>query len=574
MSSLAEGGSNMGRDKESKPQLENVLNNQKYRKQQEVGAAYQGSIETGAHIERMTRFQARQGHGYAAEQANHLLDRMQGKSSQILGDDNAKNGLDRMVDGQWVQSKYCQTAAESVNAAFQNGTYRYLDGNGHAMQLEVPKDQYKDAVELMKTRIENGQVPGVTDKNMAEKLVWQGNIDYKTARRIAKAGNIDSLMFDAAHATVVATTAMGISGAITFAREIWNGKDVREAVDLAAYQGLQMGGAVFASSVLAAQLTRTGVNRLMMAPSIKLVKLLPSSVRKAMVQSLRKGPMIYGNAATKNLAKLMRSNIISAGAMILVLSAGDITNFFRGRMSAKQLLKNVTTLAAGMGGGAVAGATAGAVLGPAGVVIGGIVGGTLAGEAAHAVLDRLIEDDVKEMLRILNDTLVPLAQEYLLSEDELAIVVDDLQRELVQDKLLEMYASKNRAAFAEELLRAIIERTVGFRAHVHLPSSEDFIRGMGHILELSQTDGALAAYLQGLQVDAQKVGKQLLGREVPANAARKAWYVTKQRNTVAVQQEQDLYRMKQTEKTAREQRAQDEASLADARKEFTDLLGE
>ena len=133
----------MGRDKESKPQLENVLNNQKYRKQQEVGAAYQGSIETGAHIERMTRFQARQGHGYAAEQANHLLDRMQGKSSQILGDDNAKNGPDRMVDGQWVQSKYCQTAAESVNAAFQNGTYRYLDGNGHAMQLEVPKDQYK-----------------------------------------------------------------------------------------------------------------------------------------------------------------------------------------------------------------------------------------------------------------------------------------------------------------------------------------------------------------------------------------------------------------------------------------------
>ena len=44
-------------------------------------------------------------------------------------------------------------------------------------------------------------------------------------------------------------------------------------------------------------------------------------------------------------------------------------------------------------------------------------------------------------------------------------------------------------------------------------------------------------------MDAQKVGKQLLGREVPANAARKAWYVTKQRNTVAVQQEQDLYRI-------------------------------
>ena len=52
-----------------------------------------------------------------------------------------------MVDGILIQTKYCSTATNSVNAAFDsNGNYRYYDAKGKPMQLEVPADQYDDLV--------------------------------------------------------------------------------------------------------------------------------------------------------------------------------------------------------------------------------------------------------------------------------------------------------------------------------------------------------------------------------------------------------------------------------------------
>lgn len=168
----------------------------------DTGTAYQSSIETGAHTDRMSRFHARQGQGFAAEQANTLLDRVQGRQAVILGDNNAKNGPDRQVDGILIQTKYCQNAAASVNAAFRNGTYRYVDSQGHPLQLEVPYDQYEEALAQMEKRIIKGQVPGVTDPKQAKDLIRRGNVDYRTACRIAKAGNIDSLLYDAARLMV------------------------------------------------------------------------------------------------------------------------------------------------------------------------------------------------------------------------------------------------------------------------------------------------------------------------------------------------------------------------------------
>lgn len=45
----------------------------------------------------MDKFQAAQGHGFAAEQANNLHDILTGKDAKIVGGDNAKDGPDRMV---------------------------------------------------------------------------------------------------------------------------------------------------------------------------------------------------------------------------------------------------------------------------------------------------------------------------------------------------------------------------------------------------------------------------------------------------------------------------------------------
>ena len=546
----------------------------------------------------MNRFAGDKGHGIAAEQANDLIDKIHGKDAKILGDDNAKNGADRMVDGQLIQTKYCQTAQASVDAAFRDGKYRYIDkATNTPMQLEVPKDQYDQAVEIMRKRIAEGKFKeyGITDPNDAEKLVRKGNIDYKTACNIAKAGNIDSLMFDAAHGVVIATSAFGVSAIITFAKAMWDGEPMDKAIDMAMYNGIKMGGVAFATSVISAQLTRTSLNRVLMGPSIKLVRLLPSSVRNAMVNALRSGAAIYGSAATNNLAKLLRGNVIAAVVVTIVLSLEDITECFRGRVSGKQLFKNVMTLVSSIGGGyaggaagakagALAGTKIGLLFGPQGAAIGltigtaaggiagAIAGGSVGGKAGHAAMSKFIEDDAVEMVNIINKRIVPLVQSYLLSKEELNLVIDELKIELEKEKLLQMFVSEDRNKFADEMLTEIIEKIVCWRCRIMLPSAEEFIKGIGRVLELCNNETALQAHLAKTEVDAVEMGKKLLGKEISEHAANKALYVTKQMNMTLLQQEMCLQNMKASEKNYAMKKKQTDAEIAAYKRELDAML--
>lgn len=575
--------------KKIKNQEGNVVLNPKYKEQQNVDSAQtvgalDAAVESAAHNDRLNRFAANRGHGFAAEQANDLLDKIHGKDTKILGDNNARHGADRMVDGQLIQTKYCQDARASVDAAFDKGTglYNYMDSNGKPMQLEVPKDQYAQAVEIMKKRIAEGKVPGVTDPNDAERLVRKGNIDYKTACNIAKAGNIDSLLFDAAHGVVIATSAFGISAIVTFAKAMWDGEPMDKAIDMAMYNGFKAGGVAFTTSVISAQLTRTSINKALIGPSNKLVRLLPSKVRTPMLKALRGGPGIYGAAATKDLSKLLRGNAISAVVLIIVLSANDIAECFKGRISGKQLFKNVMTLAAGVGGGyagSIGGvALGGMVAGPAGAAVGfwvgGFVGGAVGGKAGHAVMNKFIEDDAVEMLRIINKRLVPLVQSYLLSKEELNLVLDELKIELEKEKLLQMFVSEDRNRFADEMLTEIIEKIVCWRCRIMLPSAEEFIKGIGRVLELCNNETALQAHLAKTEVDAVEMGKKLLGKEISEHAANKALYVTKQMNMTLLQQEMCLHNMKASEKNYAMKKKQTDAEIAAYKRELDNMLAD
>lgn len=134
-----------------------------------------------------------QGHGFAAEYANNLSDKFKHPFKKVtrIGQDNAKNGADRIVGNINIQTKYLSSASNSVNAAFESknngGMYRYK-----GMQLEVPKDQYNDAITLMKQKIANGKVEGHTNLNDAYKIIRKGQITWSEAKLIAKAGNLVS----------------------------------------------------------------------------------------------------------------------------------------------------------------------------------------------------------------------------------------------------------------------------------------------------------------------------------------------------------------------------------------------
>ena len=166
-----------------------------------------------------TQYRNRQAHGWAAEDANAMADRLAGKRVEQVGRDNSRNGADRIVNGVQIQTKYCATAQDSVNAAFQDCRYRYS-----GMKLEVPKDQYDEAVKLMADKIRSGQVPGVTDPAAAGDMVVKGNCTYNEARNIAKAGNIDSIKFDVKTQAVTCGLTCGMSFLLTYVNSVRDGK--------------------------------------------------------------------------------------------------------------------------------------------------------------------------------------------------------------------------------------------------------------------------------------------------------------------------------------------------------------
>lgn len=547
-----------------------------------ISGTYFGATDSGTLTDSQIRFHGRQGHGYAAERANTQIDNAGGHDAKILGDNFEKNGADRSVDGQLIQTKYYQNASQSVNSAFDSttGEYRYISKDKIPMQLEVPPEQYEQAVELMKQKIRDGHVPGVTDPETARALVRKGNISYETARNIAKAGNIDSLIFDARNGAVIARNAFGIAATITFAHALWSGKDLQQAVDDAMYSGLTTGGAGYISYVISAQFARTGaytgLHKAIQQPVIGIVRALPSGVRKALLTSMQTNSLAFGGLATNNLAKLWSSNIITGAIFTLVMSAEDISHFFSGKISGAQLFKNVATMVGGLGGASAAAAAATLLFGPVGTIAAGaaiLAGGLAGGAGTKAVLDNFIEDDAVAMVRILNRHIVPLAQEYILNEEELDLVLEDLKEQLVRSKLLEMFASTDRDKFADDLLRGIIEKIVISRARIILPPDEKFLEGMERVLAQSRHPVDLASRRTPTKVDTVALGREVTGKTFSKHAADKALYNAKQANLTNLQKEIVLGNMKSREQTHNLRMKEQEDQLQYLKNEL-DKLGE
>lgn len=530
-----------------------------------------GSLESAMHNDRLNRFNSRQGHGFAAEQANHQIDKIKGRDAVILGDDNAKNGADRMVDGQLIQTKYCQTAAESINAGFKNGQYRYLDATGKPMQIEVPLDQYDQAVKYMEQKIRKGEVPKITDPKDAVKLVRRGNVTFEQARNIAKPGNIDSLRFDANNGAVIGLSVGGISLAITYARALWSGQPINKAIDLAVYSGLQAGGTAFATSVLTAQVTRTSINTVMMKPAISLVNTLPSNVRHLLVNSMRGNAPIYGAAASNNLAKLLRGNMITTTVATLVMSAGDVYRFLDGRISGKQLFKNMTALGSGTFTGAI---TFTAISNPILATIAAGVAGTLGHKGVKKLLNTFIEDDAVEMVEIIKKCFSPLAEEYLLTEEELWLITEDLNQILPYNILLDMYASSDRVQYATDLLNKLIHETIKDRCYIRIPDQIKLTEGLGRVIGAALDGKDIEQSVMPSKEDIIKIGKAITGRELSEYTARKAYYVSRQDNQTLLRGEMILQNIVNNERKFKTVYEESVKQFNDVKTEFDKLIEE
>ena len=404
------------------------------------------------------------GHGHAAEYANNVIDRIKYpfKDVKQIGQNNAKNGADRQVGNQKIQTKYYARATGTVNSAFdsESGMYKYK-----GMQLEVPKDQYDKAVELFEEKIRQGKVEGVNNPAEAKNIIRKGHITYNEAKLIAKGGNLTSIKFDAIDGAINSLSGVGISFVIVFSQAKWSGAETKDAALMAGKAGLRtlaMGTSIYVASQQFAKIFTKQIND------------------------------YFGKKITAEVVARRAAPVIS----FAIIMGPDIFETLVGRISSQQLLKNAAVAGGGMMAGAGAGAVGGAIAGPFGAAAGAIIGGIAGGFGVKLIADQFIEDDRVEMFAQLKEEFIDIVMVISLSQKEFNKIQEDVFNEQLESLLKDMFQRKeNSRTYAKEFVEEKVKSIIKDREQVELKEIIDAIQvlnGSGNSSDSgwNQYDGA------------------------------------------------------------------------------------
>ncbi len=438
------------------------------------------------------KFSYSRGKGFAAEYGNNLIDRIKGTNARVIGDSNQKNGADRIILGRngetvLIQTKYYNSAENSLKASFgPDGMYKYLKSDGTPMKLEVPKDQYDEVVAGMRRKIQEGKVSGVTDPNEAENIVHRGNMTFKQAENLAKAGTVESLTCDIANGAVFALYTFGLDAVLNYVLLRIDGEERLLALKESAKSGLLAGGTIFGAYVLASQFTKTGIGKNLFRPTAEMItKRLGPQFAERFLSAFGRTAIVADGATvaettTTRLADSLKFNAVFQAAILIVTTIPDIVDVFRGRISKTQFVKNLSVAAATIAAGSVGawlGGMAGSFLPGPGNIIGGIVGGAAFGLAGHYagdwLSDYLAPDDADKMYEIVQDEFVALCDDYLVNEDEAGQIAETVGKMLDEDLLKDMYQSNSRHDFIRNKMEPIFEAAAAKREKIEMPSEEE-----------------------------------------------------------------------------------------------------
>ncbi|MGR5154850.1 hypothetical protein [Photobacterium swingsii] len=431
---------------------------------------------TANELGKLNQITAIQGHGFAAEEISHLADVLQMRDAMLVGNDLdpstgriIKGGADRIVDGQHIQTKFCKTGRECIDACVDNGRLVYVF-DGKPQQIEVPSDKYEEAVLNLENRIRKGAIEGVNDPAAAKDIVRKSPFTYAQAKRVAEAGTLESISYDVASGAVVATGTMLLTTLLTYAYSIWSGNSVEEAIEKSIKASIKVGSITFLSQVIAAQLKRTVIRDVLRSNAESIArtdtfKVFTKGVRNS--QGIGTNPQFSSNLADQGIVAL---------ATVIVLSAFELQNYISNRISGAQAFKNIAVLsvtaAAGVAGSAVGklagakiGVKVGSSLGPYGAALGAAVGSVLAsfvaGTITKSILDNFIEDDAVSMLKIFEEAIQDLAKDYLLSPLEITSTVELLkQQENMAELLCFMFYAEKKTQRAYSVAYVLSEKYV------------------------------------------------------------------------------------------------------------------
>ncbi|MEG1244106.1 MAG: hypothetical protein RSD17_04660 [Oscillospiraceae bacterium] len=438
------------------------------------------------------------GHGEMAEEALNLLDKLSGKDAKVVGRTNEKDGADRLVDGVEIQTKYYATGKGCVDACFDKttGSFRYESANGEPMLIEVPKDKYAEAINEFRKKILEGKVPGVTNPDDASKYVKQGKLTYKQALNLCKPGTIESLTYDSLTGAINCSFAFGITFLTTFIISYSQTGDRKEAMNSAFAAGIQVFGLAFFAHVFTQQVARTTLTKQLIPLSAYIVNVMGYKTVQTIVNAIRSmagKSAISGAAAMKQLAKILRSNVVTSVITFVVFSVPDTYNIFKKRLSSAQYTKNmlslIGTMAAAGGGtlgasliaakiGAATGTTIAPGVGTAIGIVGGLAGGLIGGTVVKAAGDVIHEDDSVIISRLFNAVVINMVYEYMLSESEINVVMekfDTIKPKEFKNLFKTIISSERQEKDIEDFIRHFYEEVIRNRPQIAEPTPTDLI---------------------------------------------------------------------------------------------------
>ena len=478
-----------------------------------VAAADVLSSEEASFVQQKAFVNDMTGHGEMAEYANHRIDMALGHKVEWTGPKNERNGADRVVDGVLVQTKYFKSARGSLEACFDpsSGLYRYMTESGEPMQLEVPKDQYDRVLAGFEQKIEQGKVPGVTDPAEAGSIVRKGRLTYEQAVNLTKPGTIESLAYDAATGAVICSCALGLSFLAASFMAYRKNQDMEEAMQAGISAGVQVFGISFIQHIVVSQLSRTSLAGALMAPSKVLTEqVLGYKASAVIVNGLRalmgKGA-IGGAAATKQLAKMLRSNVVTAAATFVVFAVPDTYRLASRKTSAAQYAQNIVSLAASIagsaGGAVVAGTATAKVAGAVGTTVlpgvgtaigiaGGFAGGVAAAAASNAVGGLLYEGDSATFGRLFNAYVSAMSVEYLLDEgeiDQLVEALDGIEQKEFKKLMDDTFSADEQEKAIRAFLAPMIDEIVAKREKFAIPSGDKVIDVLEELADATEAEG-------------------------------------------------------------------------------------
>ena len=313
---------------------------------------------------------------------------------------------------------------------------------------------------------------------------------------MCKPGTIESLTYDALTGAINCSFAFGISFLSTYILAYSKTGDKKEAFNAAFAAGIQVFGLSFFAHVLTQQVARTTLTKQLIPLSTYIVQSMGYKSVQTIVNAIRSmagKSAISGAAAMKQLAKILRSNVVTSAITFVVFSIPDTYNIFRKRLSTAQYTKNMLSLIGTMataGAGTLATSLAAAKIGAAtgttiapGVgtaigIAGGLLGGLAGGTVIKAAGDHIREDDTVILSRLYNAVVVNLIYEYMLSESEIDVLIekfDSIKAKEFKELFAKVQSAEKQEAVIDKFVRHYFEEIIRSRSTLPEPKPEEFV---------------------------------------------------------------------------------------------------